>query len=333
MTLAAAEISALVTRLAGRRILVVGDLCLDEYLVGTATRLSREAPVPVLEWRERRVLPGAAANPAHNIVALGSQAVACGVTGDDASGEALRAELQRLGIGIEGMVVDATRPTTTKTRIVAQGAQRFPQHLARIDRLDQRPFSNALIAHLCQRIAQLAPDVDAILVSDYRGGVAHDDVIAAIQDAARVYGLLTAVDSQGELVRYRGFGLVRCNALEAAAQVGWPLETDADSERAVVRLQKELVAQRLVVTRGGAGVTILERGDVAHHLPALNREEVYDVTGAGDTVSAVLVLALCAGIDLRTAAHLAMAAAGLVVRRLGNAVVTPAELVDALAGP
>lgn len=111
------------------------------------------------------------------------------------------------------------------------------------------------------------------------------------------------------------------------------METDADSERAVVRLQKELVAQRLVVTRGGAGVTILERGDVAHHLPALNREEVYDVTGAGDTVSAVLVLALCAGIDLRTAAHLAMAAAGLVVRRLGNAVVTPAELVDALAGP
>lgn len=328
--MSAAEISALVARLAGRRILVVGDLCLDEYVIGTAARLSREAPVPVLEWRERRVLPGAAANPAHNIVALGSQAITTGVIGEDAAGQTLRAELERLGIGTAGVVVDATRPTTTKTRIVAQGAQRFPQHLARIDRLDQRPYSGAQVAQLCQHIEQLAPAVDAILVSDYRGGVVSADVVAAIQDVARVHGLLTAVDSQGDLGKFKGFGLVRCNAVEAAVQLGWPLETDADSERAVVRLQKELVVQRLVVTRGAAGVTILERGDVAHHLPALNREEVYDVTGAGDTVSAVLVLALCAGVDLWAAAHIAMAAAGLVVRRLGNAVVTPAELAQAL---
>lgn len=326
------EIAALVTRLAGRRILVVGDLCLDEYVIGTATRLSREAPVPVLEWRERRVLPGAAANPAHNVVALGSQAITTGVVGGDAAGETLRAELEQLGIGTAGIVIDPSRPTTTKTRIVAQGAQRFPQHLARIDRLDQRPYPAALTARLCQHIEQLAPTMDAILASDYRGGVVNADVVATIQDAARVHGVLTAVDSQGELGKFRGFGLVRCNALEAAAQVGWPLQSDADCERAVVRLQRELVVRRLVVTRGAAGVTILEQGSVAQHLPALNREEVYDVTGAGDTVSAILVLALCASIDLRTAAHLAMAAAGLVVRRLGNAVVTPAELIDALAG-
>ena len=328
----AAEIAALVARLAGRRILVVGDLCLDEYLIGTATRLSREAPVPVLEWRERRVLPGAAANPAHNVVALGSQVVTTGVIGADAAGESLLAELQRLSIGTDGVVVDAARPTTTKTRVVAQGAQRFPQHLARIDRLDRRPYNDDLIRQLCRHIDRLAATVDAILVSDYRGGVVNRDVVAAIQDAARVHGLLTAVDSQGELDKFKGFGLVRCNALEAAAQVGWPLATDADSERALVRLQKELTVRRLVVTRGAEGVSILAQGGVAQHLAAFNREEVYDVTGAGDTVSAVLVLALCAGIDLRTAAHLAMAAAGLVVRRLGNAVVTPAELVDALAG-
>lgn len=328
----AAEIATLVARLAGRRILVVGDLCLDEYLIGTATRLSREAPVPVLEWRERRVFPGAAANPAHNVVALGSQVVTTGVIGADAAGETLLTELQRLSIGTDGVVVDAARPTTTKTRVVAQGAQRFPQHLARIDRLDQRPYDDVLIRQLCRHIDRLAATVDAILVSDYRGGVVNRDVVAAIQDAARVHGLLTAVDSQGELDKFKGFGLVRCNALEAAAQVGWPLTTDADTERALVRLQKELAVRRLVVTRGAEGVSILAQGGVAQHLAAFNREEVYDVTGAGDTVSAVLVLALCAGIDLRTAAHLAMAAAGLVVRRLGNAVVTPAELVDALAG-
>lgn len=328
----AAEIAALVARLAGRRVLVVGDLCLDEYLIGTATRLSREAPVPVLEWRERRVLPGAAANPAHNVVALGSQVVTIGVIGADAAGETLLAELERLGIGTDGVTVDALRPTTTKTRVVAQGAQRFPQHLARIDRLDHRPYDDGLIRQLCQHVDRLAATVDAILVSDYRGGVVNREVVAAIQDAARFHGLLTAVDSQGELDKFKGFGLVRCNALEAAAQVGWPLATDADSERALVRLQKTLAVRRLVVTRGAEGVSILAQGNVTQHLAAFNREEVYDVTGAGDTVSAVLVLALCAGIDLRTAAHLAMAAAGIVVRRLGNAVVTPAELVDALAG-
>ncbi len=328
----AAEIVTLVARLAGRRILVVGDLCLDEYVIGQATRLSREAPVPVLEWRERRVVPGAAANPAHNIVTLGSQATTVGIVGDDAAGETLRTELQRLGIGVEGIVVDPSRPTTTKTRIVAQGAQRFPQHLARIDRLDHRPYGEPLLERLRQHLAQLTPTVDAVLVSDYRGGAAHTSVVAAVQEAAHAHGVLTAVDSQGELRKFAGFGLVRCNALEAAAQVGWPLETDADSARAVEYLQRELAVRRLVVTRGAAGVTILERGAAAQHLPAFNREEVYDVTGAGDTVSAVLVLALCAGIDLHTAARLAMAAAGLVVRRLGNAVVTPAELIEALTG-
>lgn len=325
------NIETLVARLAGQRVVVVGDLCLDEYVMGVATRLSREAPVPVLELRQRLSVPGGAANPASNVVALGSQATAVGVIGADAAGETLTKHLRDLGIDTAGVVTDPQRPTTTKTRIVAQGSLRFAQHLVRVDHLDRRPLSATLAQSLDAHLERLLAGARAVLISDYRAGVITEDLIATVQAAARQHGALTAVDSQGDLGKFRGFDLVRCNAAEAEAQVGFALRDDHDFERALVRLQKELVARRLVVTRGGDGVSLLAWGDVPRHLPAWNREEVFDVTGAGDTVIAVLTLALGGGCDLRTAAHLAMTAAGLVVRRFGNAVVTPAELAEALA--
>lgn len=324
------EVASLVGRLAGQRVVVIGDLCLDEYVMGVATRLSREAPVPVLELRQRLSLPGGAANPASNIVALGSQATVIGVIGADAAGDMLTSHLRSLGIDTAGIVTDAQRPTTTKTRIVAQGSLRFPQHLVRVDHLDRRPLSPELAQHLDTHVERLLAGASAVLISDYRTGVVSADLIATVQAAARQHGVLTTVDSQGDLGKFRGFDLVRCNAAEAEAQVGFALHDDHDFERALVRLQRELSARRLVVTRGGDGVSLLAWGDVPRHLPAWNREEVFDVTGAGDTVIAVLTLALAGGLDLRTAAHLAMTAAGLVVRRLGNAVVTPAELAEAL---
>lgn len=325
------DITALVARLAGQRVVVVGDLCLDEYVMGVATRLSREAPVPVLELRQRLSVPGGAANPASNIVALGSQATAVGVIGADAAGETLVNHLHSLGIDTAGIVTDPQRPTTTKTRIVAQGSLRFAQHLVRVDLLDRQPLGPALAQQLDAHVENLLAGARAVLISDYRTGVITADLVATVQAAARQHGVLTTVDSQGDLGKFRGFDLVRCNAAEAEAQVGFALHDDHDFERALVRLQKELAARRLVVTRGGDGVSLLEWGDAPRHLPAWNREEVFDVTGAGDTVIAVLTLALGGGSDLRTAAHLAMTAAGLVVRRLGNAVVTPAELIEALA--
>ena len=324
------EVASLVGRLAGQRVVVIGDLCLDEYVMGVATRLSREAPVPVLELRQRLSVPGGAANPASNIVALGSQATVIGVIGADAAGDMLTSHLRSLGIDTAGIVTDAQRPTTTKTRIVAQGSLRFPQHLVRVDHLDRRPLSPELAQHLDTHVERLLAGASAVLISDYRTGVVSADLIATVQAAARQQGVLTTVDSQGDLGKFRGFDLVRCNAAEAEAQVGFALHDDHDFERALVRLQRELSARRLVVTRGGDGVSLLAWGDVPRHLPAWNREEVFDVTGAGDTVIAVLTLALAGGLDLRTAAHLAMTAAGLVVRRLGNAVVTPAELAEAL---
>jgi rfaE bifunctional protein kinase chain/domain len=312
-------------------VLVVGDLFLDEYLEGRAERLSREAPVPVVELTRRVTIPGGAANPARNVVALGSRAIAAGLVGADEAGRALLAQLQADGVDIAGVVVDPGRVTTTKTRVVAfRDALRFPQHLARVDRVDRTPLAGEPLRRLVDRLEALAPQAAALLVSDYRSGAVTPAIIAAVIAAGRAAGALLAADAQGNLAQYAGFDLVKCNRAEAEAELGVLLDVDADYERGLARLLPRLGARMCVITRGPEGLSAQEQGQPAMHLAAANRSEVFDVTGAGDTVVAVLALAVAAGLSLRIAAHLANAAAGLVVRRVGNAVVTPAELAAAI---
>jgi len=316
--------------LRGRRIVVVGDVFLDEYIVGRATRLSREAPIPVLEFERRFHLPGGAANPASNIIALGGVAQQIGVVGDDEAGRQLVQKLREAGIDVTGVVTDPSRPTTTKTRIVAQGSLRFPQQLARIDHLDRRPVGKdverAIIAHL----ETLAPQADAVLVSDYRTGVASEVVVAAVRDVTRRHDRLATVDSQGNLHKFHAFDLVKCNHAEAQTAIGQVLSTEEDFRRTGEKLLKELGVQAVVITRGPEGMSLIGTAQEYTHLAAANRSEVFDVTGAGDTVIAVLTLALAAGVELLAAAHLANYAAGLVVRKPGNATATPEELAWAI---
>jgi rfaE bifunctional protein kinase chain/domain len=316
----------LLPRLRERCIVVVGDVFLDEYVVGQATRLSREAPIPVLEFERRFYLPGGAANPSNNVVALGGVARQVGVVGDDEAGQQLLQKLREAGIDATGVVTDPTRPTTTKTRIVAQGILRFPQQLARIDHLDRRPVAEdverALVAHL----ETLIPQADAVLVSDYRTGVVSEAVVAAVLNVARRHDRLATVDSQGNLHKFHAFDLVKCNHAQAQAATERTLSTEDDFRRAGEALLKELGVQAVVITRGPEGMLLIGMTQEYTHLPAANRSEVFDVTGAGDTVIAVLTQALAAGVDLLDAAHLANYAAGMVVRKLGNATVTPEEL-------
>ena len=317
-------------KLTGRHILVVGDIFLDEYISGRATRLSREAPIPVLEFTGRRYLPGGAANPAHNIVALGSQAEQVGVIGQDEAGQTLLARLREAGIGTEGVVTDPSRPTTTKTRIVAQGSLRFPQQLARIDRLDRRPLDEDVERQVIARLRALAPQADAILVSDYRTGLVTPAVVEACLELAKEHHKLITVDSQGGLHKFKGFHLIKCNHHEAEAVLGHPLRSEEDFKGALERFLEELSARAVLITRGPEGMSLLGRGQPYVHIPAANVSEVFDVTGAGDTVIAVATLALAAGLDLLSAARLANYAAGLVVRRLGNATATQEELAWAI---
>ncbi len=322
------ELLQLIPRLANHHILVVGDLFLDEYVLGEATRLSREAPIPVLEFLRRFYVPGGAANPAHNICALGGQATVIGLIGRDSEGAQLLAELRQVGIDPAGVVADESRPTTTKTRIMAQGSLRFPQQVARLDHLDRRPLNSQVEGDLIGQVQRRVPLTDAVLVSDYQTGVASPAIVRAVLSAAQ--GKLCAVDAQGSFDKYVGFHLLKANRQEAEAAVGRQLSGEEDYHQAGAALLKRLGAQAVVITRGAEGLALVGRDGDYHHLPAANRSEVFDVTGAGDTVIAIATLALVAGADPLVAARLANYAAGLVARKLGNAVTTADELVWAV---
>jgi rfaE bifunctional protein kinase chain/domain len=322
--MAKAELQALVARLANWRVAVVGDVILDEYLIGTASRLSREAPIPVLEFVRREVIAGGAANPAINIAALGSCAEQIGVIGADESGATLRELLKACGIGTDGLIVDATRQTTTKTRLMAQIGLRFPQQVARLDRVDRAPIRSEIAAQIGERLH--AP-FDAILCSDYLNGLLTPEVVAHV----RAREALRIADSQGELDKYSGFDVVKCNAEEAARYLRRDLRTDSDFAAAAHELYTRLALRRgLCLTRGARGITVADRSGV-QHVPAPQVEDVYDTVGAGDTVVAVVTLALLAGADLIKAAQLATYAACIVIRHVGNYAPSQAELIAEIA--
>jgi rfaE bifunctional protein kinase chain/domain len=317
-------------KLAGKRILVVGDVFLDEYISGRATRLSREAPIPVLEFTGRWYLPGGAANPSNNIVAFGSEAYQVGVIGRDEEGEILIAKLEEAGIDTTGIVTDPSRSTTTKTRILAHGSLRFPQQIARIDRLDRRPLDEEVERKVIAMLTELAKDSDAILVSDYRTGLVTPTVVEACLRLAEEHHKLLTVDSQGDLYKYRGFDLIKCNHHEAGSVLGRLLRSEGDFREALELFFDELSARAIIITRGSEGMSLLGLDQPYVHIPAANISEVFDVTGAGDTVIAVATLSLTAGGDILSAAYLANYAAGLVVRKLGNATTNQDELAWAI---
>ncbi len=312
------------TGLADRRVLVVGDVLLDEYLSGRPTRMSREAPVPVLEFESRRQIPGGAANPAVTIARLGSQALLAGVTGEDAAGARLRVLLQARGIECAALVSEAGRATTLKLRVMAQMGLRYPQQLARVDTIARAPLSAESEERLRAQVLALAGAVDAVLVSDYRAGLLTPDLVDALRNSGAP--LLTA-DAQGELDKYHGFALVKSNAEDAAAWLGRPLATDAEFAAAARELCDRLgLSGAMVITRGPQGATLAATTGEVEHCPAPVVSDVYDVTGAGDTAIAVMTLATVAGADWRAAVMLANVASGLVVQRVGNYAPTPAEL-------
>ncbi|MBI2953452.1 MAG: hypothetical protein HYY30_04000 [Chloroflexi bacterium] len=319
----------LVDKFAGRKILVIGDVVLDRYLVGRATRLSREAPVPILEFDREFTLPGAAANPANNIQSLGGEALAVGVVGDDESGKILKQQLSSSGIDVSGIVVDTSRPTTTKTRVVAEDGTRIRQQIVRIDRLDRREMDPEIRKQVTDYVSSVIADVDAVLFSDYKSGLICQQTVDACLEMAGRRGKLLTADSQGDLHKFAGFTLVKCNHAEAETRLNENLSSEESFQAAAARLLRELRVQSVVITRGWDGMSVADREGYAH-IPVTNKSEVFDVTGAGDTVVAVLTLALTAGASLLQATHLSNLAAGLVVRRLGNATTTPDEFRGAI---
>lgn len=320
-TLSADRARDLLSAMADRRVLVLGDVALDEYLVGQAGRLSREAPVPVLAFRRRFAVPGSAANPALNISGLGATARLVSLVGDDDAAAELGTLLRDGGIRAS-LVVDPSRPTTLKTRIVAEG-QSLPQQVARLDRQSREATGPEVGSALLAALERESTDVDAILVSHYRSGVVTAELAAAARTLALERGIFISADAQGDIERFEGYDLLRIGRQDAVRSLGRPLPDEAAIEASLRDLLSRLDAGAVVLGRGGDGSSAADAGGVCFHLSPTNVSEVFDVTGAGDTAIAVLTLALVSGADLREAAALANAAAGCVVRRLG--VVAPSK--------
>lgn len=291
--------------------------------------MSREAPVPVLEFESRRLLPGGAANPAANIVALGGYACQIGLVGEDEFADQLRCTLSERGIDPAGLVVDPERPTTVKTRVMAQMGLRFPQQVARLDRLSRQPVTAAIEAAVSDAVRGAIPQVDAVLLSDYRSGLLTPSLVESVRTLA-ADKLLTA-DAQGELSKYSGFALVKCNAQEAADFLGRDLHGDETFAQAAADLRHQLdLTGAMVITRGGDGMTLALADGIAFHAAAPAISDVYDTVGAGDTTIAVLTMALAAGASYHEAAALANIASGIVVRRFGNYTPSIDELIQAI---
>ncbi|KMO42905.1 hypothetical protein VQ03_09855 [Methylobacterium tarhaniae] len=319
-------LAGLLGRLAGRRVVVLGDAMLDHLVGGEVARLSPEAPVPVLALRRTVSALGGAANVARNAASLGGRAVLVSVVGDDAAGRLL-AERAAREIGPDcALVVDRGRRTTEKTRFVA-GAQ----HLLRVDAEDVHPMPETVAAALLGRLGTALARADALVLSDYAKGVLSPAVIREACALARRRGAMVVADPKpATLALYAGVDLITPNAAEAAAVTGLAVGSDAEVEAAARALGRLTGGAAVVLTRGAAGMTVLDRSGRATHLPTEARE-VYDVSGAGDTV--VAVLALAGGDDLVAAARLANRAAGLAVARVGTTAVGADALRLALAPP
>jgi len=319
-----ARAAEILERGAGKRVVVVGDVFLDRYLVGHVERVSREGPVPVLAFRRRFARAGGAANPACNLAALGASVVQVGVVGADDAAAELAELLAGTGIVTDGLVIDERRPTTVKTRIVADGFA-SPQQVARIDEQVRTTIDGAVQERIVAVLKEVGGAADAILVSHYRSGVVTAATCDAARDASAGGGWLT-VDAQGDVDRFCGFDVVRIGGQDAASTIGTRLESEPDYEAAVCDLRRRLAAGVVMVGRGADGMSVGDDSGYAVVRPA-NRSEVFDVAGAGDTVIALMTLALASGATVREAVALANVAAGIVVRRLGVAAPGPDEIM------
>ena len=331
--IARSRLHSLIASFAGKRVLVIGDMVADEYLIGRPTRIAREAPVLILELSEERTIPGGAANVAVNARTLGAEVFLAGVVGDDLPGQRLRRAISDLQMHQEGLVTDTQRPTSTKTRILAGSSQLVQQQIVRIDRVDTSEVGQPGKGCIIDYIQRVLPTIDAVLLSDYANGVISPEIIETCLPAARQLDKVIVVDSHGSLFRFQGVTALTPNQPEAELTLGVTISSQAELEQAGKRLLDGSHAQSVLITRGGEGMSLFEVGKPPLHLPIHRLEhsiEVVDTNGAGDTVAATFTLALTAGASFLEAAYLANAAAALVVRRLGCASNTPAELLGAI---
>ena len=321
-TLSRERAEKITSSFAGKRILVFGDMMLDEFIWGRVRRISPEAPVPVVEVERHTLALGGAGNVVSNLVALGAVAAPLGVVGDDISADQLRSAFDAIGVNTDSLVIDSSRPTTLKSRIIAHN-----QQVVRADRESRFAIGEEIQDRIIERFSLEIESADAVVVSDYNKGLLVPRVLARALLAAREKGLTVCLDPKlRNFSYYEPVTVITPNNQEAATAAGLAIEDEQSLIEAGRRILSSIDCQGVLVTRGEEGMTLFTSGGGVTHIPTVARE-VYDVTGAGDTVIATLALALVSGAELAEGAILANHAAGVVVGKLGTATLSREELL------
>ena len=307
------------------KILVIGDLILDEFLWGDVSRISPEAPVPVVWVRSESFMPGGAANVANNINAIGATVYLAGVIGNDERGRILKEQLKEKGMKTEGLFSDDTRPTTLKTRVIAHH-----QQVVRIDKEEMNELKRSLIDKIIGYTKQIIDEIDGIIIEDYGKGVITPRLLREVLKVAKAHKKIVTVDPKEEhFSYYKGVTSITPNHLEASKFTGIKFKDDRTLLRIGKALMVKLGCESVLITLGENGMQLFEKGDKITYIPTV-AQDVFDVSGAGDTVIGIFTLALASGAKKIAAARLANIAAGIVVGKVGIGVVTQEEILSGI---
>lgn len=317
-----------INRLTGGRVIVLGDLLIDELLEGRPERISREAPVLILEHVNTELILGGAANTAGNLAALGGSCHTVGVCGRDEYARKLARLFETAGIN-HSLVEDPSRPTTVKTRILSS-AHALRQQLLRMDRISHEQISAEISSRLVEKLRMIAPHYDAVILSDYKSGLITSEVVAGCLEVGRQNDLEVIVDAQNDFGRFKNAALITPNQPDTEAAVGFKITSKETLDKAGKMMLEISGAKAMLITRGADGMVLFQAKEMPIELPAFNRSEVFDVTGAGDTVVATMTLALVTGSSYLEAMALGNLAAGIVVKKSGTAVTNQKEMLEAL---
>jgi len=315
------DLKGYIDRFSDARVLVIGDIIMDEYIWGDVSRISPEAPVPVVDVKQETKMLGGAANVINNIHSLGGKTSLCGVLGDDHTGRKVIEEIEALGVITDGVIIEPDRHTSIKTRIVAQN-----QQVVRFDRESRQEISPETIEKLLDFIKASMDSLNAIVVADYGKGVISAQLIKRLREAVLGSDIILAVDPKTDNFEYyQGIDVITPNHHEAGAFC----RIEIDDENSLIRAGRQMIykldCRSVLITQGKDGMTLFEKDGEICHIPTVSKK-VFDVTGAGDTVISTLSLGLASGMDLKSAAIIANFAAGIVVGEVGTSTVSAKEL-------
>ena len=314
-----------IDRFSEARVLVIGDIIMDEYVWGNVSRISPEAPVPVVEVKRETKMLGGAANVIHNIATLGATPILCGVIGKDRTGREILDEIARMDLTSDGIITEEARPTSIKTRVVAHD-----QQVVRFDRESRADIRPESIQRILKFIKKNLDNIDAIVVSDYGKGVVSAPLMKGLRQLVQDDSVVIAVDPKtGNFEYYYGVNVITPNHHEAAIFCRFEVFDQETLIRAGNHMLRELNCRSVLITQGKEGMTLFENGGDITHIPTLAKK-VYDVTGAGDTVIGTFSLGLATGLDLRSAAIISNFAAGIVVSEVGTSAVSAEDLKKAI---